>query len=80
MNYDYLEGVCLTAEAHRLELAKQLKYNLANLTPEEIANQDYIIEEYGRIMQKLADEYEGGELLTINYFEGMNAFMIEEGE
>ena len=30
-------------------------------------------------MQKLADDYEGGELLTINYFEGMNAFMIKEG-
>ena len=79
MNYDYTEGVCLTAEGHRIELAKQLKYNLSTLTPEEIAEQDYIIEEYGRIMQKLANEYEGGELLTINYFEGMNAFMIKEG-
>lgn len=79
MNYDYTEGVCLTAEGHRIELAKQLKYNTSTLTPEEIAEQAYIIEEYDRILHKLASDYNGGELLTINYIEGMNAFMIKEG-
>lgn len=40
---DYTEGVCLTAEGHRIELAKQLKYTLSVLTPEEIAENDYIM-------------------------------------
>ena len=78
-DYDYNDSVCLTAEEHIKELTKQLKYNVATLSIEELGESGFIIEEYGRILQKLAEDYQGGELLTINYFEGMNAFIIKEG-
>lgn len=79
MDYDYTEGVCLTAKQHQLELIKQLRYTINVQSDQELSTYGFILEEYGRIIEKLEQEYEGGELLTITYYEGMNVFEIEEG-
>lgn len=79
MDYDYTEGVCLTTKQHQLELVKQLRYTINVQTDQELSTYGFILEEYGRIIEKLEQEYEGGELLTITYYEGMNVFEIVEG-
>lgn len=79
MHYDYTEPVTLTAAGHLKELTEQLKYTINNITTEELQESGCIIEEYGRVMDKLANEYPKALILTIQYFDGMNVFEIKEG-
>ena len=79
MNYE--EPQKASVKQHKLELAKQLRYDMETLTPEEIAERGHIIEEYGRILEELYD-MEDDKIITIYYFESMNVFEIlnEKGE
>lgn len=71
MNYE--EPQKATIRRHKLELVDQLKYELNTLTAEEVAERGHIIEEYGRILDQLADRDET-ETITLMYSDGLNYF------
>lgn len=70
---DYNEPQKATIRQHKLELIDQLKYDLNTLTAEEAAERGFIIEEYGRILDQLADRDET-ETITLMYSDGLNYF------
>lgn len=72
---DYNELQTATAAEHLAAIIDDLKYDILNLTTEELAERGYIIEEYGRIIEELSNR-KADEVLTIYYHDGLNYFEI----
>lgn len=79
MDAVYEDGVEATVEQHIKNLHDGLRETI-NCNDEEFAERGYIIEEIGRFIDKLYEEYETDEVIEVFYHDGLNVFGVKGEE
>lgn len=79
MDYAYEDGVKATVKQHVKNLHEVLRETI-NCTDEEFAERGYIIEEVGRFIDKLYEEYEEDDVIEVFYHDGLNVFEVKGEE
>lgn len=79
MDYAYEDGVKATVKQHVKNLHEVLGETI-NCTDEEFAERGYIIEEVGRFIDKLYEEYEEDDVIEVFYHDGLNVFEVKGEE
>lgn len=79
MDYVYEDGVKATVEQHIKNLHEVLQ-EIANCNDDEFAERGYIIEEVGRFIDKLYEDYDYNDTIEVFYHDGLNVFGIKGEE
>lgn len=75
MDYTYEDGVKATVKEHIKNLHEILQ-EVIKCNDEEFAERGYLVEEVGRFVDKLYEEYEEDNTITVFYHDGLNAFNV----
>lgn len=75
--YDYEEGVKAKVIQHKANLCDMLRETL-NCSDEELVERGYLVEEIGRFLDKLYEDYQDDDTIKVMYSDGLNYFEILE--
>lgn len=79
MDEAYEDGVKATVKQHISNLHDVLR-EMVNCNDEEFAEHGYIIEEVGRFIDKLYEEYNDDDEIEVFYHDGLNCFGVKGEE
>lgn len=77
--YDYEEGVRATVFEHKKNLCEILR-NTLNCSNEELVERGYLVEELGRFLDKLYEDYQDDDTIKVVYGDGLNYFEVLDDE
>lgn len=79
MDYAYEDGVKATVKQHIKNLHGVLQETV-NCNDDEFAERGYIIEEVGRFIDKLYEDYDYDDTIEVFYHDGLNVFEVKGEE
>lgn len=77
--FDYEDGVKATVAEHKRNICQQLR-GVMMCSDWELAERGYLIEELGRFLDKLYEDYRDGDVIEVVYSDGLNYFEILEDD
>lgn len=75
MYYEYEEGVKATVREHKDNICELIR-EAVECNNCELTERGYIIEELGRFLDKLCEDYNNGDVIKVMYSDGLNYFEV----